>query len=95
MSFGYTVAGKRDEVLAQLEHAQTGSGLGEEIKELLTRHLKDAAAHAHQHDLHYLINASGHGGKGDVLSFAVKVEAAYIPHVPAAEPEAQSDPALD
>jgi hypothetical protein len=87
MSFGFTVAGDRDQTAAQLEAIrddENQDSLRNAIAALLAEHVGLSELHAYRQSgidfkSIYLIKVSGHSGPQSALALSVTVETPYIP----------------
>ncbi|HEX3963009.1 MAG TPA: hypothetical protein VHZ03_41315 [Trebonia sp.] len=93
MSFGFTAIGAKEEVSAQLEHAQITTGeerfneFGIELRDLIAKHFGHETAHAGQgHEYRYVVKANGHGGGTSPLTVNLVIEPHWVA-VPPQEPE--------
>ncbi len=91
MSFGFTVAGDRDQAAGQLEAIrddENEDSLRNAIAGLLAEHVGKSELHGYQQSgidwrSVYVIKVSGHSGPQSALSLSVTVETPYIPVVDA------------
>jgi hypothetical protein len=95
MSFSFTAAGHKDQVLAQLATVKS-DGIANEAAELITRHLAGSTEHTWTDQngtgmaMGYIVEASGHSGHGSSPSLTLSLKPVYLPVLPA--PEAASEP---
>lgn len=93
MSFSFTAAGSRDDVIRQLRLVKEGTHgpgpLGPRIAELVAGELacdESGNAVAQDYRMHYLVEGSGHSGGGSAVSLSLTVRPMYIR-------DAQAEPA--
>lgn len=85
MSFGFAAIGTKEEIPAQLEHAQITTGadrfndFGVELRDLIARHFGKETATAHSgHEYRYTVKAPGHGGGGSPLTVNLVIEPHWV-----------------
>lgn len=96
MSFGFTVAGNREQTVKQLEAIrddENQDSLRNALAGLLAEHVGLSELHGYKSEGSgwqsvYVIKASGHSGPQSSLSLNVTVETPYIPVI---EPEAKAE----
>jgi hypothetical protein len=102
VSFGFTVAGDRDQTAAQLEAIrddENQDSLRNAVAGLLAEHVGLSELHSYYQQSGvnfqsiYLIKVSGHSGPQSALSLSVTVETPYIPVTESAQPQADETPA--
>ena len=98
MSFGFTVAGDRDQTVKQLEAIrddENQESLRNGIAALLAEHVNLSELHGYNSDgtgwrQVYVIRVSGHSGPESALSLNVSVETPYVPVPGSAQPEPET-----
>jgi hypothetical protein len=84
MSFGMNARGTRDEVCASLDaltDAQLGNdGLGHDLRDLFVEYLTAGTDLEDPSDQRYSVNASGHSGRGSVVTLTVTIGLIPFPY---------------
>jgi hypothetical protein len=99
MSFGFTVAGDRDQAAAQLQAIkddENQDSLRNGVAALLAEHVGLSELHSYAQSgvnwqFMYVIKVSGHSGPQSALSLTVSVETPSVPVPESAAPEATND----
>ena len=85
MSFSFAAAGRKDDVLTQLD-AVRGDALATETAGLLARHVQAAGTehtytdeHGIERAMGYIVEASGHSGHGSLPSLSLSMKVVYFP----------------
>lgn len=91
MSFSYVAAGPKARVIEQLDHqaGHCSNGIGRVLASTLSDFLADpdeGKSAFPDHDLVYVVKASGHSGAGSTLSLNATVEAHHVRATSAHEP---------
>jgi hypothetical protein len=91
MSFGFSAAGSKYEVLdslRKLNHAQLPDGMGDELRNILVDYLEDGADPASSQ--RYVINVSGHSGGNSLVTLNATVSVEDVAAQPADNPPASA-----